>query len=210
MEAMVLSSQEIKRAAVDHPIHPLLESRWSPRAFAAQPVEPDKLRSLLEAARWSASGGNKQPWHFFVTRHGEEGFGKLAGVLNPTNAEWATAAPVLLLVVAKTTTDDGRPNPYSFYDTGLAVQNLSVQATALDLYVHQMAGFSPERARTAFSIPDGYEPIVVAAVGYLGDPDSLEERRRLAELTLRNRKSLPDFVFADTWGQPSPLVVYTE
>lgn len=210
MEATVVSSQEIKRAAVDHPIHPLLAVRWSPRAFAARPVEPDKLRSLLEAARWSASGGNKQPWHFFVACHGDDSYVKLAGLLNPTNAEWATAAPALLLVAAKTTTDDGRPNPYGFYDAGLAVQNLSVQATALDLYVHQMAGFSAERARLAFAIPSGYEPIVVAAVGYLGDPDSLEERRRLAELTPRSRKPLPDFVFADTWGHPSPIVTNTE
>ena len=33
------------------PIHELLRRRWSPRAFTDRPVEPEKLQSLLEAAR---------------------------------------------------------------------------------------------------------------------------------------------------------------
>lgn len=206
METAALSAQEIKRAAADHPIHPLLEGRWSPRAFDERRVEAAHLRSLLEAARWSASAGNKQPWHFILAAREEEGFAKLTSVLNPSNVEWAAQAPVLMLVVTKATTDDGRPSPYGFYDAGLAVQNLTVQATALGLYVHQMAGFSAERARAAYTIPEGYEPVVVAALGYLGDPDTLAERRREAELTPRARKPLRDFVFADAWGQRAGLV----
>jgi len=207
MEAVLVSSQAIKQAAADHPIHPLLEGRWSPRAFDAQPVEHADLRSILEAARWSASGGNKQPWYFILAeRSDEEGFARLAGVLNPANVEWAAAAPVLMLVAAKTTTDDGQPNPYGFYDAGLAVQNLTVQATALGLHVHQMGGFSAERARAEFAIPQGYTPVVVAAVGYLGDPNVLPERRREAELAPRVRKPLRDFVFEQTWGHPAAFI----
>jgi nitroreductase len=206
MQTVAISSQEIKQAVVDHPIHPLLERRWSPRSFDAQPVEQDKLLSILEAARWSASSGNKQPWHFIVAAREEAGFAKLASVLNPSNAEWAADAPVLLLVAAKITTDDGRPNPYGYYDAGLAVQNLTVQATALGLYVHQMAGFATEQARAAYAIPEGYQPVVVLAIGYLGDPNALADRRREAELTPRARKPLRDFVYADGWGQPAALV----
>lgn len=206
METTMHLAQDIKQAAVDHPIHPLLEQRWSPRAFDAQAVEPDKVRSILEAARWSASGGNKQPWHFIVAARGEEGFATSASVLNPANAEWAAQAPLLLLVVSKITTDEGQFNPYGYYDAGLALQNLTVQATALGLFVHQMAGFSAERARAAYAIPEGYAPVVMVAVGYLGDPDALTERRREAELTPRSRKPLRDFVFADVWGHPAALL----
>ncbi|MGH9804705.1 MAG: nitroreductase family protein, partial [Candidatus Acidiferrales bacterium] len=39
-----------KLAKTEHPIHELLARRWSPRAFAEQPVEREKLLSLLEAA----------------------------------------------------------------------------------------------------------------------------------------------------------------
>ena len=206
MEAVSIASQEIKQAAADHPIHPLLARRWIPRAFAAQPVEDDKLRSMLEAARWSASAGNKQPWHFIVAQRGEDGFDRMVSILNPANAEWAAAAPVLMLVVAKTTTDDGKPNPYGFYDAGLAVQNLTLQATSLGLHVHQMAGFAALRAQAAFAIPEGYQPVVVAAIGYLGDPNTLAERRREAELTPRMRKPLADFVFAEGWGHPAAFI----
>lgn len=207
MEAVLVSLQTIKQAAADHPIHTLLEERWSPRAFDARPVGHAELRSMLEAARWSASGGNKQPWHFIVAeRADEEGFARLAGILNPANAEWAAAAPLLLLVVAKTATDDGKSNPYGYYDAGLAMQNLTVQATALGLHVHQMAGFSAERARAAFAIPEGYQPVVVAAVGYLGDPNVLPDRRREAELSPRTRKPLREFVFEETWGQPAAFL----
>ena len=55
-----------KLADTTYPIEPLLERRWSPRAFADRPVEPEKLLRLLEAARWSASCANQQPWYFIV------------------------------------------------------------------------------------------------------------------------------------------------
>lgn len=207
MEAAVLSAQEIKQAEVDYPIHPLLRDRWSPRAFDARPVEAAKLRSILEAARWAASGGNGQPWHFIVaTGDNEEEYAELASVLNPGNAEWATQAPVLMLTVAKMVTSSGRPHRHAFHDVGLAVQNLSLQATALGLYVHQMAGFSVERARLLYGIPEEYEPVTLLAVGYLGDPDTLPAQRRQQELTPRTRKPLREFVFAGAWGRTAPLV----
>ncbi len=57
----ILELSDPKIAQSDYPIHELLQKRWSPRAYAAQAVEPEKLRSVLEAARWSASAGNLQP-----------------------------------------------------------------------------------------------------------------------------------------------------
>ena len=200
-------SQQIKQAAVEYPIHPLLEQRWSPRAFDARPVETAKLRSVLEAARWSASGGNSQPWHFIVaTQEEAEEFAKLAACLVPGNAEWAAHAPVLILPVATMVMSNGRVHTHAFHDVGLATQNLTVQATALDLYVHPMAGFSADKARELFAIPAGHDPVTMLALGYLGDPDSLAEQRRQMELSPRTRKPLREFVFTGTWGNTAPLV----
>jgi nitroreductase len=207
MEQIKATASAVKQAAVDHPIHPLLQERWSPRAFDARPVEEAKLRSLLEAARWAASSGNGQPWHFIVATQAEpEAFAKLASCLNPSNAEWAAQAPVLLLTVAKMITSSGRPHRHAFHDVGLAVQNLSIQATVLDLYVHQMAGFAAEDARLLYGIPEEYEPVTMLAIGYLGDPDTLPEQRRASELSPRTRKPLAEFVYGETWGRPSSLV----
>lgn len=41
-------------------------SRISVRAFLHTPVSADELRSVLDTARWSPSGGNTQPWHVYV------------------------------------------------------------------------------------------------------------------------------------------------
>jgi nitroreductase len=207
MEQTMVPSREIKQAAVDYPIHPLLQERWSPRAFADRMVEPAKLRSILEAARWAPSGGNAQPWYFIVaSKKNEEEYAKLASCLNPGNGEWATQAPVLILSVAQMVTGSGRRNGHAFHDVGLATQNLTIQATALDLYVHPMAGFSADIARMLYGIPENYEPVTMLAIGYLGDPETLPEQRRQQELAPRVRRPLNEFVFGGSWGRPSPVV----
>lgn len=206
MLAVELDTLPNKLADADHPLHPLLHQRWSPRAFAPQPVERAKLLSLLEAARWAPSGSNRQPWAFIVGIRGDDTYARLADCLNPGNAEWALAAPVLILSVAQTVNSQGKPIRYALHDVGLAEMSLIVQAMALDLHVHPMAGFSAERARTAFAIPEGHEPAVMLAIGYRGDPGQLNERRRSQELEPRTRKPLREFVFGETWGEVAALV----
>jgi hypothetical protein len=59
-----------KPAETRYPINHLLQKRWSPRAFANDAVDHADLLSLFEAARWTPSSGNQQPWSFIVTtRH---------------------------------------------------------------------------------------------------------------------------------------------
>ena len=200
-------SAEIKTAAADYPIHPLIQHRWSPRAYAERPVEPEKLLALLEAARWAPSGGNGQPWHFIVGVRGQSAtHGMLAEAIKEGNLPWAAQAPVLALTVAKTTTGSGNPHPHAFHDVGLAVANLTFQATALDLYVHQMGGFNPEKARELFAIPGGFDPVTMLAIGYLGEPDMLDERLRERELSPRTRRPLAEFVFEEKWGKTASVV----
>lgn len=197
-----------KPAETQYPIHDLLRHRWSTRAFSEQPVEPDKLRSLLEAARWAASSFNEQPWSFIVAPRSEpEEFARLLNCLVEGNRLWAQRAPVLMLAVAKLHFDlDGRPNRHAFHDVGQAVANLAIQATALELSVHQMAGFDVAQAREEFSIPDDYEPVAAIAIGYRGDPNSLPDKLREREVARRNRKALDTFVFSGRWGQSSQLI----
>ena len=196
---------DIKRAVTNYPVHPLIAQRWSPRAFDERPVEPAILLSLFEAARWAPSGGNGQPWHFIVGRKGTPTHDKLASVIKEGNLPWAAQAPVLMLTVAKMTTSSGRPHRHAFHDVGLAVANLTFQALAHDLYVHQMGGFEPEKAREVFAIPEDFEPVTAIALGYLGEPERLDEKNRERELTPRTRRPLTDFVFEETWGRAANL-----
>src|SRR5207237_4302235 len=138
-----------KTARNDYPIHDLLRRRWSPRAFADRLVDPDKLRSLLEAARWAPSSFNEQPWAFVVaTRDRQEEFARVLGCLVEFNQTWAKSAAALMLTFARLTFDrNGQPNRHAYHEVGLAMANLTVQATAEGLAVHQMAGIVVEKAR---------------------------------------------------------------
>jgi nitroreductase len=189
------------------PIHEVIRRRWSPRAFADIPIEPDKLLSLFEAARWAASASNEQPWAFLLaTREDPQNFEALAGVLVESNRAWAGSAPVLILTLAHTQFEkDGRPNRPALYDLGQAAANLALQATSLGLVTHPMAGFNVEAARERFAVPAGWEPVSVIALGYPGDPDSLSEKLRQRETSPRRRKPLDTFIFSGTWGNPAPI-----
>jgi nitroreductase len=197
-----------KLAPNDAPINELIRNRWSPRAFADKPIPPDVLRSLFEAARWAPSSNNEQPWAFLVApKEDKENFEKMLSVLVEFNAGWAKHAPVLTLVVAKLSfAKNNTPNRNAQYDTGSATAWLSVEATARGLFVHQMAGFDPEKARHAFGIPVGWEAIAALAIGYPGDPGSLPDRLKERELAPRTRKPLSEFVMDGHWGQPASFV----
>lgn len=193
-----------KPADASHPIHELISERWSPRAFADRPVEREKLYSLFEAARWAASAGNQQPWYFLVgTKEDAENHARLVATLRERNILWAQYAPVLILVVAKLYDRPGKELT-SFYDVGMAVGNLVTQAVNLGLVTHQMAGFDAEKAREALNIPEGYQPLAMIALGYLGTPDGLPDDLRGRELAPRSRKPLEEFVFEGQWEQSIP------
>ena len=197
-----------KPADARYPIHDLLKRRWSPRAFSDRPVEADKLRSLLEAARWAPSSSNEQPWRFIVaTKDDATEHGRLVGCLMEGNVPWAQRAPVLMVTVARLSfEEDGTPNRHAFHDVGQAVANLTMQATALGLFVHQMAGFYPDKVRELYGIPKEFEPVAALALGYPGDPESLPEKYRSRESAMRARKPLTDLVFSGQWGRTSPLL----
>lgn len=208
----IQDAREAKLAQVDYPIHELIRNRWSPRAFADRPVEPEKLCAVLEAARWSASSSNLQPWSFIVARRHEEpeAFARMVGSLMAGNVPWAEKAPVLIATVANLWRKPDVRNRHAFHDVGMALQNLALQATALDLYLHVMGGFSPDKVREAFAIPAEHEAVTVFALGYQGDPEQLGEQHRTGEFAARERRPLTDFVFADQWGEVAALVQRTE
>ena len=196
-----------KIADTQVPIHDVIRRRWSPRAFADRPIEPDKLLSIFEAARWAASASNEQPWAFLVaTRQDPKNHADMLGVLVEFNRTWAHRAPVLILTLAHTQFEkDGRPNRHALYDLGQAAANLALQATSLGLAAHQMAGFEVETARERFAVPAGWEPVSVIAVGYPGNLESLTEKLQQREIAERKRKPLETFVFSGTWGHPAPI-----
>jgi nitroreductase len=191
-----------KPAPASYPIHELISRRWSPRSFTAQPVDRTQLAHLFEAARWAPSSSNEQPWAFLFGERGTAGWQKLFDTLVPFNQAWVKAAPVLVLGLArKTFAANGNPNKFALYDLGQAVGGLLIEATALGLSVHQMAGFDAGKARETFGIPESYEVGAMMAIGHSGDPESLSEQMRERELAPRARNPLDSFVFEEEFGR---------
>jgi nitroreductase len=131
----------------------------------------------------------------------------MLSVLVEFNVGWAKYAPVLALAVAELAFQrDGNPNRNAFYDVGAASAQLTLEANARGLFVHQMAGFDAQKARQVFEIPTGWEPIAAIAIGYPGDPESLPRSLRERELAPRIRKPLSEFVMTGRWGHTSPFI----
>ena len=197
-----------KPAGAAHPIHDVIARRWSPRAFDERPVEQATLKSLFEAARWAPSSNNEQPWRFIVaSKETSTDYDRLFACLVEGNRKWVFRAPVLILSVASLLfEDDGKPNRHALHDTGMAAENFVLQATALGLQAHQMAGFDTQKARETCLIPTGFDPVAMIALGYPGDPAVLPGYLREREMKPRERQPIGDFVFSIKWGQTSPLV----
>ena len=195
-------------SATQYPIEEVLRQRWSPIAFSDQAVEPEKLRSVLEGARWAASSYNEQPWSYIVAiQDNPDEFSRLLECLAEGNQVWAKNAPVLMLSVAKLTfTFNGVENRHAFHDVGAASANLAIEAAAQGLFIHQMAGFDVPKAKETYGIPDGYDPVAAIALGYLGDPQILSESMQQRQSAPRTRKPLDQFVFTGHWSQTSSIV----
>ncbi|MBJ6111395.1 nitroreductase family protein [Hymenobacter sp. BT523] len=188
--------------ALETPILPVLAQRRSPRAYSAQPVPPEALHQVFTAASSAASCFGEQPWRYLVGTQATspEAFAGILASMGEFNQVWAKNAPVLGVSIAKLTfSHDGNPNAWARHDVGQATATLAIQATELGLQVHQMAGFSPDKLRAAFSIPADYEPVAVFTLGYPGDPASLPDGLREKELAPRTRKPLAEFLFEGAW-----------
>ena len=187
-----------RTASTDVPILDVLAERFSTRVFdAAAAIDESALASALEAARWSPSANNTQPWRFIVTRRGTAAFATVYDNLRDFNKAWAGDASVLVVAAAKTTTEDGSPMHFAQYDTGQAVAHFTVQAGAEGLSTHQMGGFDRAGVKAAFDLPESITPLTVIAVGAAGSLDNSSDEIRARESVPRTRLALSEFVLVN-------------
>lgn len=206
---MILTANEINKMkyaqASTEGVLPVFLERWSPRAFADRDVSSTDLKIIFEAGRWAPSSYNEQPWRFFVGHRNSETYKKILEALVPFNQDWAKSAPVLILGVTKTRfSHNDSPNNYAAHDLGAAMALMAVQATALELAAHQMAGFDWVKARESFAIPETYAMGSVMALGYHGELTDLPEKFQAQEQAPRSRKPLNEIVWAG-WDEPADL-----
>jgi len=184
-------------------IHELIEKRWSPRAFADKEIEKEKVEKLFLAASYAASCFNEQPWRFiYGTKSYPERYEQLMSCLGEFNQIWVKTAPMIILTLAaKNFAKNGKANAHARHDLGLAIGNMSAQAASMNLYLHQMAGFSPDKARELFEVPDEFDIVTMIAVGYKGNAEILPESMREMETSVRDRKDLDSLLFCGDWNK---------
>jgi nitroreductase len=177
----------------ESPILPLIQQRWSPRSFSAQEISKETLQTILEAAGLAFSANNLQPWHYAYAFKGTEGFDILWNALAPGNQPWAKNAAVLLVSFAQGINDKGSANPWSQHDLGAANATLALQAFSMGIYSHFMAGFDKSKALAATQLDaDLWQPVAMAALGYLGPAEQLDEPFLSRENSPRVRKSVAE------------------
>ena len=180
-----------KPAATEAQLHELIANRWSPRSFNdTHNLNDCEIHSLLEAARWSPSSMNAQPWRFLVGRRGDSNFAGLVSTLKENNLEWAPNASAIILVAATAE----KISPIEIFDAGLAVGAVVTQAQSMGLHTHQMGGFSKSKVKEVFSLPENVEPIVLIGVGKVSEPSKLSQALLERELAPRSRKPLTELM----------------
>ncbi len=151
------------------------------------------METLFEAASWSASSSNLQPWHFAWADRGSQAFDAIVQCLNPSNQVWAAHAAVLVVSFVNTHTPKGTPNRYAEHDLGMATATMMLQAQQMDIYGRIMGGYQRELLNATLHIPQAKEPCLVIALGYLGSLAGKDEAFVQRELQTRQRKSTTEF-----------------
>jgi nitroreductase len=183
------------------PIHPVIAARWSPRMFDPDAVlDTEALVAVLEAARWAATWGHRQPVRFIVGLRGDATFGEITELMKRGN-RYSHAAGALIMVCIDEGEDE-RTARYAAVDAGAAIAQLTIEAVSRGLVAHPMAGFDADGACEVFGIPGGVRPVAVVAVGSLGDYDDAPPEIVERDAQGRSRLPLEDVAFAGDWGTP--------
>lgn len=171
-------------------IIPEIANRFSPTTFTKQALSEEQMLTLFTAAGRAASAFNEQPWRFiYALKQDKDAFNNILECLVEGNQEWAkNAAALVITTTKKTYTKNDQPNSTNKHDLGLAVGNLSAQATAMGLHLHQMGGFSAEKAINNLNIPEGFDPVTAIAIGYYD-----------GEFVEKPRKAIEEIVFKNEW-----------
>ena len=157
----------------------LAKARRSVRSFQEKDVPEPLITELLQAAVEAPSGGNCQPWHFFVIRD-KSIMERIHQEAIPGQAFLLTA-PVLIVVCVNPNGNSqygerGR-TLYALQDTAAAVENILLCATSLELGACWCGGFNEEAIANILTL-ENLRPVALIPVGYPANNMASKPRRK--------------------------------
>jgi nitroreductase len=156
----------------------LVQKRYSVRSYEDRPVEDEKLKQILEAARLAPTGANRQPFQLIVVHT----TGKQEELRPIYNRNWFVQAPVIICACA--TTSEGQPyrEAGAYRNVAIVVDHMILAATDLGLGTCWIGAYDAGAARKILGIPDDVYPVVFVAVGYAKDQPKPKDRKPIEEL----------------------------
>jgi len=162
----------------------LVQKRQSDRRYTDKPVEPEKLKRCLEAARLAPSASNSQPWTFVVVSEPAlvKKVGKAAmGPLFSFN-KFVPSAPVILAIVMekpKIITEIGgriKDKEYPLMDVGIAAEHFCLQAADEGLGSCMLGWFDEKKVKELLHVPEEKNIPLLITLGYT--PENYKHRKK--------------------------------
>ncbi len=162
----------------------VVQTRHSIRAFAARPVEAEKLQAILEAANRAPSAGNLQAFEIYVVTNRAV---LKALVRASLGQEFVAQAPVVHIFCAHPELSSRKygkrgSSLYSIQDATIACAHAHLAAAALDLASVWVGAFNEDAVRKAIGIGQDLLPIAILPIGYPGEFPETTSRRSLSGL----------------------------
>lgn len=169
--------------------------RWSPRSFLSDPIPQEDIDAIFEAARWSPSCFNEQPWLYLYSTH-TDAESEFAQGLVPANREWASKAPLIAYAFSKKHfTANNKDNSFADFDLGSSWMALNLQAEKLGYRCHAMGGIDKARVYEFTKVPvDKYNLVCGIVIGKQGPKEQLSPEQQAKE-QMSDRKLVEEFVF---------------
>ena len=162
-----------------------IKTRRSVRKYSDRPVEEEKLRLVLEAARLAPSSTNGQNWHFVVVRDKA----KLQALMEAADGQpFVGEAPCAVVVcgTARRIMDCGQPT--DTVDCSIALSFMLLEAHALGLGMCWLGHFFADKVKKVLKIPEEVSVVAFTPLGYPA-----------VEMPVRPRKALEEIVSYDTY-----------
>lgn len=163
----------------------LIRTRYSVRAYKADPVEESKVQQILDAARLAPTAANRQCFQILVI-HTE---GREAELKRIYDRDWFVQAPLMIcacgIPAQNWVRSDGKN--YNDVDVTIAMDHLILAAADLGLGTCWIGAFNPAAAREVLGLPEGVEPIAFTPLGYPADQPRPKRRKGLSDLVRYER-----------------------